>query len=201
MFAIDPGHAAMAVTHVFAKTNVSDRDQVRALLFDRAQGFLDDAVLRVSAAGLFVFDRGDAEKQNGLEAGVLGATRFIDNFFERELKNTWHARDRAARVNFFADEEWKNEVVWVEISFADEVAKRGGTSQATRAMEESPHELRVLGTEARAKSRLPMITERRYSFGNGASGQLLAHRYQQLVYEDGLCVARAARPAPARRHG
>src|SRR6266705_1693253 len=55
--------------------------------------------------------------------------------------------------------------------------------------------LRVLGTEARAKSRLPMIAERRYSSGNGASGQLLAHRYQQLVYEDGLCLARAARPA------
>src|ERR1043166_1782642 len=56
-------------------------------------------------------------------------------------------------------------------------------------------ELSVLGTEPRAKSSLPAVPDRRYSFGNGTSGQLLAHRYQQLVYESSVCVARAARRA------
>ena len=85
MFAIDTRNTAMAVTHVFAETNVGDRDQIRAFLFDRAQRFLNHAALGISAARLFVFIVGNSEKQNGLEAGILRRARLIDNFIDCEL--------------------------------------------------------------------------------------------------------------------
>ncbi len=44
MLAVDPGHAAMAMAHVFAQANIRDYDQLRASGLDRANGLLHDAV-------------------------------------------------------------------------------------------------------------------------------------------------------------
>jgi len=82
MLAVDAGHAAMAVAHVFAKTNVGDRDDFGTFLLNGAQRFLDDAVFGVGAARLFVFFFGNSKKKNGLESGILRLARLIDNFVD-----------------------------------------------------------------------------------------------------------------------
>ena len=66
MIAIDSCHAAMAVAHVFAKTDIGDDDEFGTFFLDRAHRLLHDTVLRVSAAGLLVFFCWNAEEQDGL---------------------------------------------------------------------------------------------------------------------------------------
>src|SRR5713226_3508296 len=99
MFAVDASHAAMAVAHVFAKTNVGDRDDFRAFLLNRAQRFLDNAVFGVGAARLLVFFVRNSKKENGLKSGILRLAGLIDNFVDRELKNARHTFDRAAFID------------------------------------------------------------------------------------------------------
>ena len=83
MFAVHSGHTPMSVTHIFAKTNVGDRDELGTFFLDRAQGFLDHAIFRVGAARLLVFLVGNSEEQNGLKSEILRALRFIDHFVGR----------------------------------------------------------------------------------------------------------------------
>src|SRR5262249_7742511 len=111
MFAVDPRHTAMAVTHVFAKTNIGDRDQTRTFLFGTPQRYLNDAILRVSAACLFVFIVGNSKKQYSLKSGVLRLLGLSGNFIDCELKNSGHARNRSALVDFVAHEKRQNEIV------------------------------------------------------------------------------------------
>jgi len=111
MISIHSRDAAMTVTHVFAQTNVGDRDDFRTFSLDRAQCFLHDAVFRVSPTSLFIFFFRDSEKQDGLQPHVPSALRFIDDPLHRQLKNAWHARDWSALVDFFAHEKWQNEIV------------------------------------------------------------------------------------------
>lgn len=122
MIAVDPRDAAMAMAHVFAKTNVGDRDDFGTLLLNCAQRFLNHAVLGIRAARLFVFFTRDSKKQNGLEPGVLRPLRLIDYFVGRELKNAGHARNRAPFVDFIADEKRQNEIVGGQIGFANEIS-------------------------------------------------------------------------------
>ena len=122
MFAIDPRDAAMAVAHVFAKTNVRDRDDFRTFLFNRAQCFLNDAIFGIRAACLFIFFVWNSKKQNGLKSGVLRGARLIDDFVDGELKNAGHAFDRAAFVDLVTDEKRENEIVRGEIGFANEIS-------------------------------------------------------------------------------
>src|SRR2546421_4077988 len=153
MFAVDPGHAAMAMAHVFAKTNVRDRDDLGTFLFYRAQRFLNDTVFGISATRLFVFFLGNTEKKNGLKAGVLRLPRLIDNFVNGELENARHTRDRAAFVDLFADEKRENEIVGGQIRFANKISERGGASQTPRAMNQFSHATRL---RVRLNSRKPM---------------------------------------------
>ena len=125
MFAVDACYAAMPMAHVFAKTNIRDRDQLGALLFNRAQRFLNHAVLRVSAARLLIFFVGDSKKQNCLESCVPRGASLIDNFVDGELEDAGHARNRAAFVDLVADEKRENEIVRSQIGFADEIPQRG----------------------------------------------------------------------------
>src|SRR5437763_17136340 len=121
MFAVNPRHAAMSVAHVFAKTNVSDRDDLGTFLFDCAQRFLNDTVLGKSAARLFVLFLGNSKKKNGLKTSILRLLRLIDNFIDSELKNARHARDRTAFVDLFADEKRENKIVGGQIRFANKI--------------------------------------------------------------------------------
>lgn len=123
MFAVDAGYAAMPMAHVFAKTNIRDRDHLGTFLLDCVKRFLNDAVLREGAACLLVFLVRDAKKQNCLESGVLRPARLIDNFVDGELKNAGHARDGAAFVDLVADEKRENEIVRGEIRFAHQISQ------------------------------------------------------------------------------
>ena len=125
MIAVDSGHAAMAVTHVFAKADVGDDDKVRGLLLDRADGVLHDALFGIRSAGLLVFFLRDTEKQNRLQTSVLRVSCFIDNFLERQLENAGHRFDGAAFVDLRAHEQRQDKVVRVEIGLTNEVAQSG----------------------------------------------------------------------------
>ena len=125
MFAVDAGYPAVTVAHVFAKTDIRDRDKLGTFLFDGAQRFLNDAVLRVSPACLFVFLVRNSEKQNGLKSNILCLVRLIDHFIDRELKNARHAWDRAPLVDFVTDEKRQDEVVRGQIRFAHQISERG----------------------------------------------------------------------------
>jgi hypothetical protein len=124
MFAVHTRDAAMSVAHVFAKTNIGDRDEVWTFLLNCAQSFLDDAVFRVGAARLFGFLFRNSKKQDRLKSGILRFLRFIDHFLDRDLKNTGHAHDRPPFVDLFADEKRENEIVRGQIGFADEIPQR-----------------------------------------------------------------------------
>ena len=122
MFAIDPRHAAMPVAHVFAKTNIRDRDDFRTFLFNRAQSFLNNAVLGIRAARFFIFLVRNSKKQNGLKSGILRGARLIDDFVDRELKNARHAFDRAAFVDPVADKKRENKIVRGQIRLTNKIS-------------------------------------------------------------------------------
>jgi hypothetical protein len=111
MVAVNSGDTTMAVAHVFAEANVSDRDQFRTSGFDCSERFLNHSVFCVSAARLLIFLRWDSEKQDCLQPEILSSARFVDNLFHRQLKNSRHTGDRTALVQFFAHEQRQNKIV------------------------------------------------------------------------------------------
>src|ERR1041384_1996618 len=135
MIAINSCDTAMAVAHVFAEENVSDRDQVRAFRFDRSQRSLNYAIFSISAACLFILVRWNPKKQDRLQADVLSLARFIDNLFHRQLKNSRHTGDRLASLPFFAHKQRQNKIVNVQVRLTNEVPQRRGTPQTTRPMD------------------------------------------------------------------
>jgi len=122
MIAVDSRDAAMSVAHVFAKTNIGDRDHFRTFFLNCAQRFLHNAVFGISAASLLVLFFRNPKKENGLEPGVLRLSSLIDNFAKRELKNARHAHDRASFVDLFIHEKRQHEIVLGEIGFANEIS-------------------------------------------------------------------------------
>ena len=143
MVAVNPGHAAMAVAHVFAEANVRDDEQLRTFGLDRADGLLHHAILGVGAGGLLVLFVRDTEEEDGLQSGGAGARGFGGNFVRRKLLDARHAADRAARFDFFVHEKGENKIVRAEIGLADEVAQGGGAPQTARAMNQFPHAPRL----------------------------------------------------------
>ena len=77
MFTVDPRDAAMAVAHVFAKTDVRYHDEVATACCDSAHRLLHDTILVVRAACLFVFVHRNSEQQHGLQSEVARALRFL----------------------------------------------------------------------------------------------------------------------------
>ena len=69
MVAVDPGDAAMAVAHVFAKTDIGNDEQLGAFGLDRADRLLHDAILSIRAGSGFILFGGNAEEEDGLQAG------------------------------------------------------------------------------------------------------------------------------------
>src|SRR6516164_7291032 len=106
MVAVNSGDTAMAVAHVFAEANVGDRDQLRTFRFDRSQRFLNHSVFGVSGTCVLIFMLRNSEKQDRLQPEILGAARFIDNLFHRQLKNS---RDEARRAQDLRSEEHTSE--------------------------------------------------------------------------------------------
>jgi hypothetical protein len=90
---------------------------------------LNNPVVGISGAGLFVFLFGNPEKKDGLQPEILNTLCFIDNLLQRELKNSWHARDRPALLQFFAYEKRENKIVGAQLCLADKISQGGGTPQ------------------------------------------------------------------------
>ena len=76
----------------------------------------------------------DPEKQDRLEPEVSSTARFIGNLFYRQLKNSRHAANGPAFIQFFAYEQRQNKIMDTQLCFADEISQSGGTPQAPRAM-------------------------------------------------------------------
>jgi hypothetical protein len=127
--------ATVAVTHIFAQTDVGDYDQLGTSGFDRADGLLHDTVFRIRRCCLLIFLLRNAEEQDGLQPEIAGALRFIGYVRERELKNARHARDWMPRRQSFADKKGKNEVVRAELCFANEISQAGALPQTARPMD------------------------------------------------------------------
>ena len=143
MVAVDPGHATMAMAHVFAQANVGHDNELAAARFDRADGFLDDAVFGVGATGLFVFLPRNSKEQDRLKPQVLGAFCFVRDFAGRELKNAGHAANRLPAAQFFADEKGEDEVVDGELRLANKIPHPGTAPETPRTMNELSHGLRL----------------------------------------------------------
>ncbi len=143
MVAVDAGHTAMAVTHVFAKTNIGHRDHFRTFVLDCAQRFLHHTVFGISAARLFVLLFRDPKKENRLKSGVLRLLRRIDNFGERELKNARHTRDRTPFVDLFVDEKRQYKIVRGQVGFSNEISYSWGPSQTSWTMDHFSHRARL----------------------------------------------------------
>src|SRR5207247_5412598 len=124
MITVDARNATMAMAHVFAEADVSDREQLRTFRLDRSQRLLNDPVFRVSAAGLLIFMLRNSEKQDSLQPEVLNATRFIGNVFHGQLKDSRHAADGSALIQFFADEQRQNKIENGQMRFSDEISQR-----------------------------------------------------------------------------
>jgi hypothetical protein len=88
---------------------------------------------------LFVFFPRNPEKQDGLQSDILKTLRFLDNFLHRKLKDAWHARNRAALLQFFAYKERQNKIVDVQLCLANEVSQSRGTPQTAWAMHQFSH--------------------------------------------------------------
>ena len=58
----------------------------------------------------------------GTNVGEYRRARLLDNFVDRELENSGHARDCASLVDLVTDEKRENEIVRGQICFANEIA-------------------------------------------------------------------------------
>ena len=143
MVAVEPGYAAMPVAHVFAKTDIGHNDQLGAFGLDRTDGLLHDAIFSICAGSGFILFGGNAEEEDGLQAGGPGAGGLRGYLTRSELGDAGHAADGAAGTDFLVHEKGKDEVVRTEIGLAHEVAQRCGTPETARAMNQFPHPARL----------------------------------------------------------
>src|SRR4051794_9240497 len=105
MFAIETGHAAMPMAHVFAKTDVRNYHHLRATRLNCPNCLLNNPVIGISAAGLLIFIVRDSEENNRLQPAILNLASFISDVAEGQLKDAGHARDRAAFGKLLANEQ------------------------------------------------------------------------------------------------
>ena len=124
MLTVPAGHPAMTVAGIFTEANIRDHGQIRCLFFYLPDGILDDAVLGVGTAGLFILRFRNAKENDGLQPRFVGALRHLRDFMRGVLPDTGHARDLVSRRDFFAYEKWQDEIMRVQICFANEIANR-----------------------------------------------------------------------------
>ena len=86
-----------------------------------------------------------------------------------------------------------------EVGFADQVAQGRGTAQTSGAMEQSSHEARLraglgprkMGQMERNRRMLDAPQRSVAALAGETHGWIFADRYQQFIYESGVCFARA----------
>ena len=144
VIAIDPGHAAMTMAHIFTKADVGDDEQVRVFLLDCAHRLLNDAFFRVSAGSLLILFVRNTKKNNCLDASLGGVPGFRRDLVWRELLDPRHTADCASLRDPFAYEEREDKIARSESGFAHEVTKCGSTAQTTRAADQFLHLRRLI---------------------------------------------------------
>ncbi len=77
----------------------------------------------VSAAGLFVLVRGDAEKQHGAHPGFARGPGLGDEFGDGELRDARHGRDGLAPRDLLADEKRQDQVGGAHRRLADHLTQ------------------------------------------------------------------------------
>src|SRR6476660_795474 len=110
MLAVTMSHAAMAVVGILTQANIGDHSQVGRVLFHLPDRILNNAVFGVSFAGLFIFRFRNPKEKDGLDPRFIGAL--------------CDARDLFRRFDFLAYKKRQDEVVSVQIGFANEIANR-----------------------------------------------------------------------------
>jgi hypothetical protein len=124
MLAVTPSHATMAVAGILAKANVGNHSQIRRVLFYLSDRVLNDAIFGVSPAGLLILRFRNPKEKDGLHPRFIGALCDGRDFFPGILADPGHARDLFGRFDFLAYKKWQNEIVPVQICFANEIANR-----------------------------------------------------------------------------
>ena len=112
----------MAVAGILTQANVGDYSQIRRLLFYLLDRVLDDAAFGVSFSGLFIFRSRNPKEKDSLDSRFIGALRDGRDFFPGILADPGHARDLFRGFDFLAYKKWQDEVVSVQICFANEIA-------------------------------------------------------------------------------
>jgi len=124
MLPITAGHAAVAVAGILTQANVGDHSQIRRALFYLPDRVLNDAVFSVSFSGLFILGFRNPKEKDGLHPRSKGTLCDGRNFFSGILADAGHARDLFRRFDFLAYKKRQDEVVPVQICFANEIANR-----------------------------------------------------------------------------
>ena len=136
--AVGHEHAAVAVAHVFAETDVGDDQQLGPALFEQAHGLLHNAVFSIGSAGLFVLNGRNAEQDHGREARIHGLGHLLFQLLQAELVLAGHGGNffTQARVCGFHHKIGHDQVFAQEgRSFADQGAELRGPAQAAAPVE------------------------------------------------------------------
>ena len=133
-FAIDD-HAAVAVGRVLAEADVRHHDQAGVGSLERADRLLDDAVVRVCLAALFVLGGGQTEQQHGRHTELAQLLRLAGQPIEREVVLAGHRWDLFAHVLSMRDEQRIDEVVRPERRFPHKPAQPFAATQAAEALD------------------------------------------------------------------
>ena len=82
--------AAMPVAHVFAQANIRDDEQIGQFFFEKADGLLNDSILRISTGRAFVFAIWNAEQQHRRNTKRMCASCLTQQFIRRKLEHAGH---------------------------------------------------------------------------------------------------------------
>ena len=124
MLAVTVSNAAMAVVGILTQANIGDHSQIGRVLFHLPDRILNNAVFGVSFSGLFILRFRNPKEKDGLDPRFIGALCDGRDFFPGVLADPGHARDLFRGFDFLAYKKWQDEVVAVQICFANEIANR-----------------------------------------------------------------------------
>src|ERR1700680_339717 len=122
----------MTMRHVFAKTDIADKNEVRNFALDGAGRLLHDAVVGPGSGGYFVFFLGQAEQNYRENSQRTRFTGLFNNLVDGEVEDSGHGADFLAYALSRADEDGIDEGFCAEASFANQVAKWSGATQSAK---------------------------------------------------------------------
>ena len=126
-------HAAVAMGHVLAETDIREKHEFGHPLAQSAQRLLDDAVIVVCAGGGFVLLLRDAEEQDGADAEGVDFLRLVTEPVDGPLGDAVETFETVLGSPAGARKEREDEVANVNARLAHEIAQRRGAPKAPQA--------------------------------------------------------------------